>query len=514
MWCFEANGKSFFPLGGQVHNSSAYSHAEMEKAWLALKAINANTIEIPVYWEQIEPAEGQFDFAIVDDILINARERNLKVIFLWFGTWKNGAMHYVPSWIKAQPGRFKRVISPSGVKLAVLSQCCKANLDADKKAFCKFMAHVAESDSDYGTVIAIQVENEPGILGSDRDYSIEASSLFASKVPEALIDKIKEWSVSPEHQIWELFGKKQKGTWSDIFGYHAGEMFTAYTIAKYINDIANAGKKVYDIPMYVNVWLGEQGWRRAGLEYPSGGAVSRVINIWKYAAPDIDIIAPDIYISHYDKYRNICALYQRDDNSLFVPESGINSDNAANMFCALADYNAIGYSVFGIEDILDEEGEIRPDSKALADSFRCAASLLPLIIKYRESNNIQAIVQEENTHEQYLDLGKYHGLVRFINNGKTWLDYHHSANIIAEGRGRGLIIQENNQIFFTGANCRLALKRKETDDELTYTYVEEGYFDRDGEWHMGRKRNGDEIIFSDFWVQPDIGALRLEIVEA
>ena len=162
---FQVDGRPFFPLGGQVHNSSAYRPEDMETAWRALELMHANTAEVPVYWEQVEPAEGQFDFSSVDFLLEGARERGLRLVLLWFGTWKNGMMKYAPAWVKADPARFQRVIAPGGAPIAVLSSHCEATREADKRAFCALMAHLKERDSAERTVIAVQVENEPGILG-------------------------------------------------------------------------------------------------------------------------------------------------------------------------------------------------------------------------------------------------------------------------------------------------------------------------------------------------------------
>ncbi len=66
---FTVDGKPFFPVGGQSRNSSGYNDAESETAFKAVKLFNGNTLEIPVYWEQVEPEEGRFDFAGVDALL-------------------------------------------------------------------------------------------------------------------------------------------------------------------------------------------------------------------------------------------------------------------------------------------------------------------------------------------------------------------------------------------------------------------------------------------------------------
>ena len=93
------DGRPYLILGGQIHNSSGWP-SELPQVWESMAALHANTVEAPVYWEQLEAQEGHFDFTNVDQIIEGARSHNLRVVLLWFGTWKNGNMHYVPSWVK------------------------------------------------------------------------------------------------------------------------------------------------------------------------------------------------------------------------------------------------------------------------------------------------------------------------------------------------------------------------------------------------------------------------------
>ena len=90
------DGRPYVILGGQIHNSSAWP-IELPQVWESMATLHANTIEAPVYWEQLEPQEGHFDFDNVDRVVEGAHSHNLRVVLLWFGTWKNGNMHYVPA---------------------------------------------------------------------------------------------------------------------------------------------------------------------------------------------------------------------------------------------------------------------------------------------------------------------------------------------------------------------------------------------------------------------------------
>ena len=124
------DGKPYIILGGQVNNPSAFPD-RMQSAWPKFKALHANTIEFPIYWDSIEPEEGRFDFSGLDEILRGLRQQNLKAILLWFGTWKNGAMDYTPAWVKSNPSLFPRVIDSGGKPIRVLSPHGQATFEAE-----------------------------------------------------------------------------------------------------------------------------------------------------------------------------------------------------------------------------------------------------------------------------------------------------------------------------------------------------------------------------------------------
>lgn len=501
----------FFILGAQVHNSSAYSKERMAPLWEALLKLHVNTAEIPVYWEQVEPKQGVFDFAMVDSLLEGARVHGLKLVLLWFASWKNGTMKYAPSWIKLQPDRYRRVITSDGAPLTVLSAHCPANLEADRNAFCALMAYLKQADDVCRTVIAVQIENEPGTHGSDRDYSEEATALFAAPIPVDLAARLPESS------------SKNGTTWGEVFGLRAAEAFSSWHVARYIDAIAEAGKRVHDLPMYVNVWLAEQGFRSAGYDYPSGGAVSDMIDIWKAAAPHIDLLAPDIYIPGARAYRQVCANYCRSDNPLFIPECRANAITSLLMFYAIADYDAIGVAPFAIEDILDGSGGLNEGGAALADSYAAVRAVLPLLLSYQGTGKVHAIVQEEWAETQVIELDGYVALARF---GVSWMGrpvVPHTPAITsvpttrslaslppapvrtsdAATRGRGLLIQTGPKEFYaTGVGFTVLIrpvagsqrflgKNLITGQFDPWLLVEAGHFERDT-WIVDEHRSGDE----------------------
>jgi beta-galactosidase GanA len=177
-WALLVDGQPYLMLGGQVHNSSAWP-SELPAVWKSLADMHANTVEAPVYWEQVEPQPGKFNWENVDLLVKGARGHNLHVVLLWFGTWRNGNMHYVPQWVKTDTKRFPRVIRADGEPIDVLSASSRSNLEADKAAFVALMRHLKELDGTERTVLLVQVENESGIVGSARDFSPESNKEFA-----------------------------------------------------------------------------------------------------------------------------------------------------------------------------------------------------------------------------------------------------------------------------------------------------------------------------------------------
>jgi len=233
-------------------------------------------------------------------------------------------MDYAPAWVKSNSKRFKRVLAPDGGDLWVLSSYCKANLEADKKAFAALCKYLKVKDSADQTVIGLQVENEVGITGGDRDYSAEAEAVFENPVPAKLLNAIKTAGKGSVYDIWKREGAKKSGTWPEVFGTAAGELVTAWSIAHYVDRVAEAGQAFYDIPMYINAAVSiVNGWREpVPDEIPGNGMpVPKVLDIYKWFTPHIALVAPDIKHVDYRTYEELCAVYAREDNPLFMPET-------------------------------------------------------------------------------------------------------------------------------------------------------------------------------------------------
>ena len=340
------DGKPFLMLGGELLNSSSSSLDYMRPVWPRLAAIPLNTVLTPLSWELIEPREGQFDFTLVDGLIQDARRNNLHLVFLWLASWKNGMSSYAPIWVKQNTQRFPRVIEKDGNSVEILSTLGKESREADARAFAAVMRHIREVDGEAHTVLMMQVENEVGVLGDSRDRSPAANRAFDGQVPKELMTYLQQHrdSLIPEfRQVWEAAGSKPSGTWEEVFGPGAetDKIFMAWNYGRYVQYVAAAGKAEYPLPMYVNTWLA--GPHSSPGQYPSGGPLPEVMDVWKAAGTAIDIYSPDIYAPNFAEW---CDRYNRAGNPLFIPEARGGTNGQANVFYAIGQREAIGFFPF------------------------------------------------------------------------------------------------------------------------------------------------------------------------
>ena len=393
---FFVDGAPFLMLGAQCHNSSAWP-CTLPKVWAAIDDLHANTLEIPVYWEQFEPEPGKFDPSIVDLIIKGAREHNVRLVFLWFGTWKNGSGHYIPLWAKSRPEIFTHITGNRGRSVDSPSPLAEACMKADMKAFSALMRHLKSVDPVH-TVIMIQVENEPGAWGSIRDYSPEAEKVFAAPVPAEFLKALGGRNGA----------NSAGGNWREVFGDNADEYFHAYCVAHYIGQVAAAGKAEYPLPMYVNAALRDPLTNPRAGTYESGGATDNVLDIWKAAAPAIDILCPDIYMNDSAKYLAVLDHYSRPDNALFVPETGGSGAGSRMCFAALG-RGAIGWSPFGLDYTRATPESIAP----VGMNYRMLEPIMREVARLNFEGKVKAIEEEAGQTNATLDFGAWSAIVNF-----------------------------------------------------------------------------------------------------
>jgi len=477
------DGKPFLVLGGELHNSSSSSREYMKKFWPQLRASGMNTVLAAVEWSLIEPDEGRFDFSIVDGLIQDARSQDLRLILLWFGSWKNGQSHYNPEWMKSDFKRFPRVKAESGKSLEILTPLSKENLDADSKAYAALMKHIREFDSNNRTVIMMQVENEVGILGSPRDHGELADSAFNSPVPQELMDYLtanKDTLLPETARLWSDSDFKNSGTWEEIFGRspECDEIFTSWHYAHYLNEIVKAGKAEYPVPMFVNAWIVQAADKRPG-DYPSGGPQAHNLDVWKAGAPDMDLFCPDIY---RPEFRELCALYTRNKNQLFIPEARAGELGAGQFFYSIGRHNSIGYSPFGFETRTEEV-----ENDPMTSAYRLASSIARLILDAQEKGAITSVLlNNEMPVSEEVTLGDYKFLVE---QGRARRAEQASQGgyciIISLNRDEFIIYGNSVQVSFSPAT--------EGPSIAGIARVDEGRYEN-GLWKAGRRLNGDDIM--------------------
>lgn len=499
------DGEPFLVLGAQCNNSSAWP-AMLPKVWSAMEALHVNTLEIPVYWEQFEPQPGQFDYSVMETIITQARQHDLRLILLWFGTWKNGSNHYMPPWMKLEPEKYPDIIGRNGRVVDSPSPHATATLEADIKAFSAFMRHLKEYDTQH-TVIMVQVENEPGAWDTVRDYSPQAQKIFDSPVPAAALAAMNKPALPNR-------------SWGEVFGRDADEFFQVWHVSSFIGKVAAAGKSIYPIPLYVNAAIRDPlnpGWPPA---YQVGGPNDNVFELWKAAAPAVDILAPDIYIDQTEGYLKALELYSRPDNPLFVPET-IGSGALTRFFYSALGSGAIGYAPFGMDDVEARYGPYgQPLTSeemygATALNYRLFKPMAGEIARLNFASRIQTAVQlaaidssaargvswdrEHYVTDQSLHFDGWDADIAF----GTFTRLARSAVQPEEPDGRLLIAELNQgQYLLAGYHCRVMFRPtgKNQGRPWRYLKVEEGRY-VNGQFEADRILNGDQtdwgLVFSE-----------------
>jgi len=480
------DGQPFLILGGELANSSASSRVYMGPIWPRLRAMRLNTLVAPVSWELIEPAEGRMEYANVDALIEDARASGMHLVLLWFGAWKNSMSSYAPAWVKRDAARFARVHGPDGAPMEMLSAFDPDLLAADSRAFAALMAHLRQVDGARHTVLMVQVENEVGMIPGAREHGPAADAAFAGPVPRALTDWLAAHRATlapPLRALWEANGARRAGTWAELFGQGdaAEEIFSAWTYAHYVDSVAAAGKAQYPLPMYVNAALARPG-RRPG-EYPSGGPLAHLFDVWRAGAPRIDLLAPDIYFPNFGEIAASYAAF----NPLFIPEAEHVGDPRipADAWLAFGRHRAIGFSPFSIDSLSGAEAE------RLGATYRLIGSFAPeLLDAQREGRSagfapIVAFDGSVDDTPQQATIGDYRFTVSFVD---PWTPRAQQRT----GEHGGLILRIGPEDYLVaGEGITVTVAPADGHGAAGIDSAWEGRFE-DGSWRPGRLLNGDE----------------------
>ncbi|MBN1107194.1 MAG: DUF5597 domain-containing protein, partial [Bacteroidales bacterium] len=521
------DGRPFICVGGEVSNTASSDSVTMKRTISRLAEANLNTILTVVSWDLFEPVEGSFDYSWIDYQIKAARENNVRLILLWFGSWKNGLSHFVPEWVKADQERFPRIVNGDGNTLEILSTLSTANRDADARAFAAFMKHIREVDSKEHTVIAIQVQNEPGLLGSTRDFCEAANKAFSGPVPGELTDYLVQNgdNLLPEmKKIWQAAGSKTSGTWEEVFGKnvqrpadkppvpnspsrqlrpaeaellnHTDEIFMAWNYSRYIGYIAEQGKKEYPLPMFVNTWIVQPNDLGPG-DYPAGGPEPLVHDIWRAGAPAIDILAPDIYLPQYEE---VIRAFARNGNPAFNPETRMD---ATLCWKAFTELDVLCYSPFGIDN-LDPQG-------SFAQAYGFIGDLSGAIAEAQgKQDAIRLITMEPGGFPGRVEMGEY--VFDFAESPVRRGDAESGpapaadTTAIRSGRSSSLSLSflkvpfvvivntaPNEYYFATNGNYSFRVSPASGGGIAAAATIDQGAF-VNGKWMLSRRMNGDDLM--------------------
>lgn len=518
------DGKPFIILGGELHNSTGTDKIALKNALKEVKSYNLNTVLAYAYWELLEPSEGKYNFELIDYLLANAKQENLKVILVWFGSWKSTASTYVPEWVKTNSKRFERYTLQNGKTLEMLSTFNDENRNADAKAYKALMQHLKDVDKQH-TVIMTQVQNEPGCFENYRDFSPAAQKAWQSPMSAdmtAYLQKNKGKLFPALEKAWAANGNKTSGTWEEILGkstdqgeykFYTEELFMAYHYSKYINYIAEQGRKIHNLPAFCNGWL----YNNRGF-YPHGTINPHVLDAYRAGGLALDFYSPNVYTIEYDElFKN----YTLGGNTLFIPESSLLP---AGALYAIGAFNAIGFAPFGIDGEKTKSKESANNLNLLKSSYKAISQMTATITQNYGSEKMKAVYLNPSKENQNLQMGDYNLTATNSRKGGFSIDFGKSLEMegkakmsfgppspetkddkpkampagpfgqLPEDISSAIIIQNTADEFYVvgyGVKLHFELKEGVRFEHLGYLSIDEGYFEND-KFIATKRWNGDE----------------------
>jgi hypothetical protein len=492
------DGQPWLILGAELRGTASSTLTNMEPIWPELVQLHLNTVLLALGWDWIEPQEGRFDFSLVDGLIKGARANHLHIVFLWFGSWKNGISSFAPEWVKQDQVRFPRVRLANDRSVEIISPFSRNLLDADTRAYSELMRHLQAVDGEH-TVLMMQIENEVGLKGDTRDHGAAAAAVHEQAVPVQLMLYLvqHQQQLSPElAAVWRAAGARPSGTWSEVFGtgLASDEIFMAWQLARYLEHVSAAGKAVYPLPVFTNTALAPP-WSTRTRSYSPGAPQYYLLDVWKAGAPSIDLNAPDIYLPNFDE---IAGQFHRPDNALFVPESTSDVHGVANAFYAIGAHDALGYSPFGIDDTarllnnrldsgLPGTGDVA--YTALAQGYAVLGNLAPVILAHQAGGTIGAVWLNSAQSSQQIGLGDYTITCELR---RSTRDQSVQAEL-----GYALVMADGADTFIAaGSDVQLTFRPRTPGPPIAgIGDAELGSF-VDGKWVATRKVNGDDILLN------------------
>ena len=333
-----------------------------------------------------------------------------------------------------------------------------------------------------------------GTYGLVRDFGAKAQAAFEQPVPAAVLARKKPVAAA-------------SGSWREVYGAYADEYFHAWAIARYIGDIAAAGRAVYDLPMYVNNALRnplEQPPKPWNKDFASGGPTHDVIDIYKAAAPALDIVGPDIYTADSDQVNANLRLFGRADNALWVPEISNKPLYARYLYAALGQ-GAIGVSPFGIDYFnysnyplgtpVVDKGLTEPFERV----FRMFGPIQRQWAQWAFDGRTRGAAEGDDRKPQTLEFPGWVAKLTYREwrfGESSWGGEFASPPPGTEKPGGGVAIAQiaDDEFLVIGQTTRVRMEAAPGSSGMMLR-AEQGRFDDKGRWVMERVWNGDQVDY-------------------